>query len=72
VLAVMALTGTLVHAATGVFAQGVRRTVVLAVGVVIGAQAGARMSNLVGGKWIIRGLALAMVFVGIRLILTEL
>jgi hypothetical protein len=30
------------------------------------------MSNLVGGKWIIRGLALAMVFVGIRLILTEL
>jgi hypothetical protein len=72
VLAVMALTGTLVHVATGVFAQGVRRTVVLAVGVVIGAQAGARMSNLVGGKWIIRGLALAMVFVGIRLILTEL
>ena len=72
VLAVMALTGTLVHVATGVFAHGVRRTAILAVGVVLGAQAGARMSNRVGGKWIIRGLALAMVFVGIRLILTEM
>jgi hypothetical protein len=72
VLAVMALTGTLVHVATGVFAHGVRRTAILAIGVVLGAQTGARMSNRVGGKWIIRGLALAMVFVGIRLILTEL
>jgi hypothetical protein len=71
VLAVMALTGTLVHVATGVFAHGVRRTAILAVGVVLGAQAGARTSNRVGGKSIIRALALAMVFVGIRLILTE-
>lgn len=72
VLAVMALTGTAVHIATGVFAHGARRTAVLAVGVVLGAQAGARLSNRVGGKWILRGLALAMVFVGIRLILTEI
>jgi uncharacterized membrane protein YfcA len=72
VLAVMALTGTLVHVASGVFAHGVRRTAILAVGVLFGAQAGARLSNRVGGKWIIRGLALAMVFVGIRLILTEI
>jgi hypothetical protein len=46
--------------------------VILGLGVVLGAQAGARLSNRVGGKWIIRGLAVAMVFVGIRLILTEL
>lgn len=72
VLAVMALTGTLVHVAGGVFAHGIRRTAILAVGVVLGAQAGARLSNRVGGKWIIRGLALAMVLVGIRLILTEI
>lgn len=72
VLAVMALTGTLVHVASGVFAHGVRRTAVLAVGVVLGAQVGARLSNRVGGKWIIRGLAIAMVLVGIRLILTEI
>jgi uncharacterized membrane protein YfcA len=72
VLAVMALTGTLVHIANGAFEHGVRRTAILAVGVVLGAQVGARLSNQVGGKWIIRGLALALIFVGIRLILSEL
>ena len=72
VLAVMALTGTLVHIARGVFVHGVARTVILAVGVILGAQLGARLSNRVGGKWIIRGLAVALLFVGIRLILSEL
>jgi len=71
VLAVMALTGTLVHVATGVFVHGVRRTGLLAIGVLIGAQAGAWMSNRVGGKSIIRALAVALAFVGIRLILSE-
>jgi uncharacterized membrane protein YfcA len=68
----MALTGTLVHIANGAFEQGTRRTAILAVGVVLGAQVGARLSNRVGGKWIIRGLGLALIFVGIRLILSEL
>ncbi len=72
VLAVMALTGTLVHVASGAFEHGIRRTAILAVGVLLGAQVGARLSNRVGGKWIIRGLALALVFVGIRLIWSEL
>ncbi len=72
VLAVMALTGTLVHVANGVFAHGIRRTAILAIGVLFGAQMGARLSNRVGGKWIIRGLALALVFVGIRLMWSEL
>ena len=70
-LAVRALTGTLVHVMTGVFAHGMRRTAILAVGVVLGAQAGAPLSNRVGGTWILRGLALTMVFVGIRLLMTE-
>lgn len=72
VLAGMAFTGTLVHVANGVFAHGLRRTAILAVGVVLGAQAGARLSNRIGGRWIIRGLALALVFVGIRLISSEI
>ena len=38
VLAVMALTGTLVHIVNGAFEHGVRRTAILAVGVVLGAQ----------------------------------
>jgi uncharacterized membrane protein YfcA len=71
VLAVMALTGTLVHVVQGVFVHGARRTAVLAVGVLIGAQFGARLSNRVGGRMIIRGLAIALLFVGIRLIFSE-
>jgi uncharacterized membrane protein YfcA len=71
VLAVMALTGTLVHVAQGVFVHGIRRTAVLAIGVLVGAQAGAWLSNRTGGKAIIRGLAVALAFVGIRLIFSE-
>jgi uncharacterized membrane protein YfcA len=72
VLAVMALTGTIVHVVNGAFEHGVRRTAILAVGVLIGAQIGARLSNRIGGKSIIRGLALALVFVGLRLVWSEL
>ena len=71
VLAIMALTGTLVHVVQGAFVHGVRRTAVLAVGVLVGAQAGAWLSNRIGGKAIIRGLAVALAFVGIRLIFSE-
>jgi uncharacterized protein len=71
VLAIMALTGTLVHVAQGVFVHGLWRTAMLAVGVLIGAQAGAWISNRTGGKAIIRALAVAMAFVGIRLIFSE-
>src|SRR4029453_1347279 len=72
ILTIMALTGTGVHLARGVFVHGARRTAILAVGVILGAQLGAYMSTRLGGKVIIRGLALAMIFVGIRLILTEI
>jgi uncharacterized membrane protein YfcA len=71
VLAVMALTGTLVHIASGSFVHGVRRTALLALGVIVGAQFGAALSNRVSGKMIIRGLAVALAFVGLRLILSE-
>jgi uncharacterized protein len=71
VLATMALTGTLVHIASGAFEHGVGRTALLGAGVLLGAQFGARLSNKISGKWIIRGLAIALVFVGIRLIWSE-
>ncbi len=69
ILAIMALTGTLVHIVTGTFAHGVRRTVALAVGVLMGAQVGAYLSNRVHGDWIMRGLAIALGFVGIRILM---
>jgi len=71
-LAVMALTGTIVHIATGIFSHGVRRTIFLAIGVLLGAQLGAKLSSYIHGKWIIRGLAIALGFVGIRILIMVL
>ena len=68
VLAVMALAGTGVHVATGTFVHGVHRTLALGAGVVLGAQLGARLSGRLRGPWIIRGLALALALVGIRVL----
>jgi hypothetical protein len=73
VLALMALAGTVTHITTGAFQQGgVRRTIMLSVGVVLGAQLGARLSTRVRGDWIIRGLALALALVGLRLLWTAI
>jgi uncharacterized membrane protein YfcA len=68
ILAIMALTGTVVHIATGTFAHGVHRTIALAIGVLLGAQVGARLSDQIKGSWIIRGLAIALGVVGLRIL----
>jgi hypothetical protein len=73
ILAIMALTGTIAHIATGSFSHGgIRRTVCLAIGVLLGAQVGAWLSARVHGTWIIRGLAVALAFVGIRILIMAL
>lgn len=72
VLAIMALTGTIVHILTGTFSHGIRRTIALAIGVFIGAQIGALLSNRVHGRWIIQGLAIALGFVGMRIFIMAL
>lgn len=71
-LAIMTFTGTLAHVATGTFHHGVRRAAALAVGVLIGAQFGARLSNRVGGAWIMRALAVSLGLVGVRLVVQAL
>jgi len=53
-------------------AHGVRRAIALAIGALVGAQIGARLSNRVRGTLIIRFLAVALMLVGIRLIVTAL
>jgi uncharacterized membrane protein YfcA len=68
ILAVMTLTGTLVHVATGAFSRVVGITTFLSIGVLPGAQLGAKLSNRVQGEWILRSIAVAMAFVGIRLL----
>jgi uncharacterized protein len=72
VLAVMALTGTLVHIIIGTFSHGLRRTIILGIGVIFGAQLGALLSRHIHGDWIIRGLALALALVGIRILFLAL
>lgn len=71
VLAIMALTGTIIHITQGSFThEAVLRTVYLAVGVLLGAQIGAAFSGRVKGAWIMRCLATALVLVGIRIMWT--
>ena len=69
-LAVMALAGTTMHIASGVFVGGVHRTIYLALGVLVGAQVGAHLSNRIKGTFIIRSLALALGVVGLRILYT--
>ena len=68
VLAVMALAGTTMHIITGEFVHGVHRALYLALGALVGAQVGAHLSNHVRGSFILRSLALALVFVGLRIL----
>ncbi len=69
ILAIMALTGTLVHIWTGALHEGIRHTMALSIGVLLGAPVGAYLSSRVHGTWIIRSLALALGLVGIRILI---
>jgi uncharacterized membrane protein YfcA len=68
ILAIMALAGSIVHVASGSFHHGLRRTVALSFGVVLGAQLGAALSSRLHGAWILRGLALGLLLLGLRLL----
>jgi uncharacterized protein len=72
VLAIMAGTGTLTHIALGSFAHhhGVRRTLALSVGVVVGAQLGAHVSLRLRGTVIQLLLAAALLALAARLLYT--
>jgi uncharacterized protein len=67
ILAIMSLTGTLVHMWMGDLSTGVNETLALAMGVLLGAPLGAQLSNRIGGPWIVRSLALALGLAGIRI-----
>jgi uncharacterized membrane protein YfcA len=70
VLALMTLTGTITHIWTGSFHRGAHRTAALGLGVMAGAQLGAYLSSRIKGSWIIRGLALGVIVVGVRIIIS--
>jgi len=72
VLAVTVLSGSLVHLAAGEYGGAWQRTLLLAVGVVPGAQVGAWLSQRLGGPLIGRLLGLALLGVSVRLLLTAI
>ena len=68
VLTITAFTGSVTHVTAGLFHHGVFRALTLSVGAIVGAQLAARHSSRISGEWIIRGLAVALVLVGLRLV----
>jgi uncharacterized membrane protein YfcA len=72
IVAITTFTATLVHIWRGSFHHGAHRTAALGIGVLIGAQLGAYLSNKIKGAWIIRGLALAVAIVGIKMLIAVL
>jgi hypothetical protein len=68
VLALLSFAAVIVHAHAGTLWPALGRTLPLAAGVVIGAQAGARLSSRLHGRWIMWGLAAALASVGVRLL----
>lgn len=71
-LVIITLTATVVHILAGSYSSGFHRTIALAIGVLLGAQLGALLSKRMKGKWIIRTLAIALGFVGIRILMIAL
>lgn len=71
-LVIITLTGTIVHVLAGSYSSGFHRTIALAIGVLLGAQLGALLSKRMKGRWIIRTLAIALGFVGIRILMIAL
>ncbi len=69
ILAIMSFSGTMVHIWDGTLAQGANETLSLAIGVLLGAPLGAHLSGRIKGQWILRSLALALGFVGVRILL---
>jgi uncharacterized membrane protein YfcA len=67
ILAIMSLTGTLVHIWRGDLGMGVNETLALSMGVLLGAPLGAQLSNRIQGPWIVRSLAVALGLAGIRI-----
>lgn len=72
ILTITALSATLTHLINGTLAPYLHLIIPLAMGVVCGAQCGAQLSNYLQGRLIVRLLAIALCFLGIRILLFAL
>ena len=66
ILALMAFSGSITHLVAGTLQKGIGDIVPLSIGVILGAQVGARLSHRFRGNWILAGLAIALLLVGLR------
>jgi uncharacterized membrane protein YfcA len=71
-LAISALAGTIEHIREGTLSTVVWPTIFISTGVYAGAKFGAKLSNVVKGPFIIKSLALALGFVGLRILFAAL
>jgi len=69
VLSITTFAALIVHLANGTLTGHLQTIAWLSTGAIAGAQAGAKLSNRVGGPWIIRSLAFGLGLVGIRILL---
>jgi uncharacterized protein len=69
IVSIITLAASLVHVWHGSFHHGAHRIAALGIGVLIGAQIGASLSNKIKGAWVIRGLALAVGIVGLKMLI---
>ena len=68
IVAILTFAGTISHVFIGSF-YGIHRVIALGIGMLAGAQVGARLSNRIKGPWIIRSLAIALVVAGVRMLI---
>jgi uncharacterized membrane protein YfcA len=68
ILAIMVFTGSTTHLFLGTLAGTYGLIIPISIGVVLGAQIGARLSGRVRGPWIVRGLAIALMSVALRIL----
>jgi len=69
VLSITALVATLIHLKNGALTGQLRTIAWLSIGALAGAQAGAKLSNRIGGPWILRSLAIGLGLAAIRILL---
>ena len=68
VLAITSGVGLAAHIASGSFSTGIDRAILISLGAMAGAPIGARLSTRLHGPVILRGLALALAAVGLRMV----
>jgi uncharacterized protein len=71
IVAITTFAAVITHIITGAFTEGVRRALVLSAGAIIGAQFGARLSQMVPGILVVRLLAAGLAIVAMRLLIAS-